>query len=117
MAIEQKVTGSLLSRLDRISIVLMKNAKKIEIEILKFPKKSKSKFSNFQKIPDSEKSLASSRELIVQRVQKKVARDARGRVRRLELRGRGAMGFFLPGSHPVFVIFRTYTVFDYRDVF
>ena len=57
-----RVTGSLLSRLDRISIVLMKNAKNIIIEI---------KILKFQKIPDSEKSLASSRELIVLPLQKK----------------------------------------------
>ena len=48
---------------------------------------------------------------------KEVARDAWGRVRRLELRGRGAMGFFLPGSQRVFVILLTYTISDYRDVF
>ena len=47
-----------------------------------------------------------------------VATDPWGRVRRLELRGRGAMGFFLPGSPAVFVIFLlTYTISDYRDVF
>ena len=81
----------------------MKNAKNgffwffFEIEILKFPK-----------IPDSEKGLASSRGLIATDPKKGVARDARGRVRRLEPQGKGAFGFFLPVSYWIFVILFIY---------
>ena len=48
---------------------------------------------------------------------KEVARDPWGRVRRLEPQGRGALWFFLPVSQRVFMIFVTYTISDYRDVF
>ena len=89
---------------------MQKKTKSTKISLYKFSKDfwkfwDFRKISNFQ-IPDSEKKFG-----IIPwddragPTKKGVARDPWGRVRRLELRGRGAMGFFLTGSPGFFVIF------------